>query len=253
MATTLLISRLPVRFHEVEHVGHFIGGRDGVSFGELSERFTPYRSSHLARGPALLKEVLGFLTALELVRSSGERRWEDRTFQAKDLGSGFRLALLARLRSFEDHRQRAFLGAYDELVAHGIMYTTIADVVNLMERSSYATCFAWNETKITFWARFFSDLGLIVYMPPSRLAVSPRSDLFLKVIPPGTHDLVGVLDAIHRTYFSVYSSFGDVHAGVAHGLLRLARNGSIELGYESDSSRSAVLHGKRLSRITRLA
>lgn len=251
MGTGLLISRLPVRVHELGCVYTFVRRQGRATFADVVQRFAPYATDTPLSASNLTRELLGFLTTVGLIESSGDLRWEDRVFESKPSDMDFGLLLLSHMRTLDDPRQRALLGVHDSLISAGITHATTQGIVELMESGQFADCFAWNTAKVLFATRLLTDLGLLVYAQPARVAVSTSSNLLLSAIPPGTHALRPLLRDIDSSLFSVFTDLGDVHPGVSHALLRIARRGAFHLGYESDSPESVLLAGTRISYLER--
>ena len=251
MAKGLLISRLPVRLHELALVSSWIGNAGTATFRELHHRFVCSSGPIDVQASGLMKELLGFLSTLGMLKMTNHRRWEDRSFTYSGGTEDFGLTLLKRINRHTDVRQRAIYLLHEQLTRRAVQHANTQEVLALMESNYGSLGFVWNEAKITFATKLLADLGLITYLPPGRIAMSPASQLLLKAIPAGRSALADLLGFVDRDLFSVFTSQGNVHEGVARALLRLANQGDLRLSYQSDSRNSLVLAGRRVSILDR--
>ncbi|WP_188904873.1 hypothetical protein [Deinococcus aerophilus] len=208
---------------------------------------TPRWSYYLSNAATLLKETLSFGVTLGLFECGSERAWDDRTFRTAFPAAGLRATVLQLLTKQGDLAQLAFRGVHDTLVDQGKVYTDVPEVVEVMESSAFGQAFRWNDTKVNFWSQFAHDLGLVIRMPPQRLALSPTTALLRELLPEECGPVRPMLEYWHREYCAVFTRLGDVHEGFARALLRLEAQGHLTLSYASDTVGSVVLCGRRVS------
>lgn len=209
---------------------------------------------YISSSGALLKETVSFGVAVGLYSSSADRAWDDRVIRNVPANLPLELRVLKLLGEQTDPVQRAFRGAHDLLVEQGVYYSSLDDVLQRLEVSAYRDLFKWNLTKIAFWSHFLHDLGLLVRLPPERLVLSPGSRLLraaLAASQAAQGELRPLLQGWHTDYFAVFTRLGEVHEGVARGLLRLEAAGELELSYASDAAGSMLLCGRRISHYRR--
>lgn len=249
MGEALLIGRIPVRAFELEQVFRHVSMQPGVCFGDLAERFSPLPLTTLEQGYPLLKEVLGFLQGAGLIQDNGARIWSDRRYWATHIPDlPFTLTLLRAMRALSDPKQRAVATVHDLLTLDGVLYTSIPEIVERMEQSKVGL-FAWNTTKVNFWAAIYEAIGLVVRHVPERVALSPHSALLLSALPPGPTPIQTALALVEQEYFACFTRRQTLHPGLERALLRLEREGKVRLSYRSDAPGSLFVAGRRVSHV----
>ena len=249
MAGSVLISRIPVRYHDLAFIVALLERRGPLKFADLRTVLSPTWHYYLSSSGALIKETLGFGVSLGIFKTTSERSWDDRILSLDIEGvwhQSFPLRLLYLFTTQNEVPQRAFRGVHDVLIDQGVHFTTAKDIVERMEVSPYRNAFAWNETKINFWAQFMHDLGLLVRLPPENLALSPSSEILVALLPT-RGALRAELERWHTEYFAVFTRLGEVHDGLARALLRLEDAGHVKWTYSSDAVGSVQLCGRRIS------
>jgi len=186
MAGSVLISRIPVRYHDLAFIVALLERHGSLRFADLRGLLSPTWHYYLSASGTLIKETLGFGVTLGILNATPERSWDDRivslnTSEGTHPSLALRLLHLFTIQS--EVPQRAFRGVHDVLVDQDVHFTTAKDIVERMEGGPYSGAFAWNETKINFWAQFMHDLGLLVRLPPENLAISPSSELLVRLLP----------------------------------------------------------------------